>query len=325
MLSCRDLVVEYSSAGYMARPINGLSLEVGHGELALLLGASGSGKTTLLSILAGILRPTAGSVRVDGVELNGLDGRALNTYRQTQVGIVFQAFNLIPSLSAAENIQVPLLAAGYGRRAARARAEELLERVALSDRSRYHPPDLSGGQQQRVAIARSLALDPPLLLADEPTAHLDYIQVESVLVLLRTIADSGRTVIVSTHDDRLMALADAVVDLSPRAPEKGLESRVRELAPGELLFEQGDVGDLVYLVQEGTIEIARLRSDGSEELLDRVGAGGYFGELAPMFGLRRAGTARAATAATVVGVSLAEFRRRFGSARARAVTSAGEP
>jgi putative ABC transport system ATP-binding protein len=318
MLACRDLVVEYSSDGYLARPIDGLSLDVGDGELALLLGASGCGKTTLLSVFAGILRPTAGSVRLDEIELNGLEGRELNDYRRTKVGIVFQAFNLIPSLTAAENIQVPLLAAGYGWKAARARAEELLERVALADRSRYHPPDLSGGQQQRVAIARSLALDPPLLLADEPTAHLDYIQVESVLVLLRTIADSGRTVIVSTHDDRLMALADRVVNLSPRAPEKGLEQRDLRLSPGDVLFAQGDVGDLVYLVEEGNVEIVRLRSDGTEELLDRVGPGGYFGELAPMFGLRRAGTARAVTDAAVLGVSLAEFRRRFGVSRTRA-------
>src|SRR5262249_52472904 len=222
--------------------------------------------------------------------------------------IVFQAFNLIPSLTASENIQLPLLAAGLGRKASRLHADELLERVGLADRRNYHPPDLSGGQQQRVAIARSLALDPPLLLADEPTAHLDYIQVESVLVLLREIADSGRTVVISTHDDRLMALADRVVNLSPRAVEKDLARRELELAPGEILFDQGDVGDLVYLVQSGTVDIVRIRSDSSEELLDRVGPGGYFGELAPMFGLRRAGTARASTEAQVLGVSLPEFR-----------------
>ena len=317
MLVGRDLVVEYSSGGYVARPISNLSFEVRGGELALLLGASGCGKTTLLSVIAGILRPTAGSVRVDTLEVSGLDGRGLNEYRRTKVGIVFQAFNLIPSLTATENIQLPLLAAGLGRKASRSRADELLERVGLADRRNYHPPDLSGGQQQRVAIARSLALDPPLLLADEPTAHLDYIQVESVLVLLREIADSGRTVVISTHDDRLMALADRVVNLSPRAVEKDLAPRELDLAPGEILFDQGDVGDLVYLVQSGTVDIVRIRSDSSEELLDRVGPGGYFGELAPMFGLRRAGTARASTEAQVLGVSLPEFRRKFGASMIR--------
>ena len=310
-LICRELVVEYSSGGYLVRPIDGLDVEVRKGELALLLGASGCGKTTLLSVLAAILRPVSGSVLLDKLEVTTLQSRGLTDYRLRRVGIVFQAFNLIPSLTASENVQIPLRAAGLSRRAAHERADALLSEVSLSDRRHHRPADLSGGQQQRVAIARALALDPPLVLADEPTAHLDYIQVEGVLRLLRQIADSGRIVVVSTHDERLIPLADRVVPMSPKTMEgEGLEEEVR-LAPNEVLFNQGDPGDVVYVVEEGEIEIVRVRDDRTEELLTHIGPGGYFGELAPMFGIRRSATARATEPTRVVGLTVGEFRRRF--------------
>jgi putative ABC transport system ATP-binding protein len=216
-LMCRDLTVEYSGGGYVVRPIEGLSLEVRRGDLAVLLGASGCGKTTLLSVLAAILRPHRGSVRLNGIEVTGLGGRTLTDYRRRRVGIVFQSFNLIPSLTAAENVQVPLRAEGVGARAARRRAGEMLAEVGLAERQAHRPGELSGGEQQRVAVARALALDPPLLLADEPTAHLDHVQVGGVLRLLREIADAGRMVVVATHDDRLLPLADSVVQLGDGA------------------------------------------------------------------------------------------------------------
>ena len=310
-LICEDLVVEYSSGGYLVRPIDGLDVEVHTGELALLLGASGCGKTTLLSVLAAILRPASGSVALDRLEVTTLDGHGLSEYRLRRVGIVFQAFNLLPSLTASENVQVPLRASGLGRRPARERAEALLDQVGLSDRSYHRPGDLSGGQQQRVAIARALALDPPLVLADEPTAHLDYIQVEGVLRLLREIADSGRIVVVSTHDERLIPLADSVVAMSPKTMDAEAVEEEVTLELGEVLFVQGDPGDLVYVVEDGEVEIVRIRDDRSEELLARIGPGRYFGELAPMFGIRRSATARAAERTRVVGLTVGEFRRRF--------------
>jgi putative ABC transport system ATP-binding protein len=314
-LVCRDLVVEYSSAGYLVRPIDGLDVEVQGGELALLLGASGCGKTTLLSVLAAILRPTAGSAALDGLEIATLQGGALAEYRLRRAGIVFQGFNLIPSLTASENVQLPLRASGLRRHPARERADALLTEVGLADRRHHRPSDLSGGQQQRVAIARALALDPPLVLADEPTAHLDYIQVEGVLTLLRAIADSGRIVVVATHDERLIPLADRVVAMSPPTETEGRGEGTVELAAGEVLFEQGDRGALVYVVDEGEIEIVRLRGDRSEELLARIPPGAYFGELAPMFGIRRSATARAALPTRVAGLTVSEFRRRFGGAK----------
>jgi putative ABC transport system ATP-binding protein len=312
-LELRDVVIEYSSAGYAVRPIDGLSETVRDGDLALLLGASGCGKTTLLSAIAGILTPKSGSIRFDGNEVVGLSGARLTEYRRTTVGIVFQAFNLVPSLTALENVAVPLMAAKRGRKASKARARELLERVGLEDRMHHRPGDLSGGQAQRVAIARALAFDPPLLLADEPTAHLDFIQVESVLGLLRELAGPGRVVVISTHDERLLPLATQVVELTARTIAQTRPSETVALAPGDVLFRQGDQGDLVYVVESGDIELVRELADGTEEPLAHMAAGQYFGELAPMFGLRRSATARASTDAKLTGYSVPEFRERFGN------------
>jgi putative ABC transport system ATP-binding protein len=312
-LTVRDLTMEFSSGGYAVRPIDGLDLDVATGELVLLLGASGCGKTTLLSMLARLLTPTSGSITFGGVDVTGLAGAQLAAYRRATVGIVFQAFNLIPSLTARENVQVALQAGKVPRKEARSRATALLERVDLAERIGHKPADLSGGQQQRVAIARALAHDPPLVLADEPTAHLDYIQVDGVLRLLRELAAPGRVVIVATHDERLLPLADKVVELTPKAAGEAFEPRTVDLAPGQVLFEQGDVGDLVYVVESGGIEIYRTRSDRSEERITEIEPGGYFGELAPMFGLRRSASARAgASPTTLTGLGLRDFRARMG-------------
>jgi putative ABC transport system ATP-binding protein len=314
-IDIRDLTIEYDSGGYIVRPIRHLNLEVGSGELVLLLGASGSGKTTVLSALAAILRPTAGTIRIGEVEVTGLRGAALTEYRRHRVGVVFQTFNLVPSLTARDNVQAPLWAAGMPARQARARAERLLDRVGLGERLNHRPGDLSGGQQQRVAIARALAHDPPLVLADEPTAHLDYIQVEGVLRLLRQLAQPGRIVVVATHDERLLPLADRVVHLSqPVLGESRPPQRV-EYEPGQVVFEQGDRGDLVYTIQDGEIEIVRQRADGTEELVALLGPGRYFGELGPLFGLRRSATARAVGHAVVTGYTPRDFRDMVGSGR----------
>ena len=156
-----NLVVEYASGSNAIRPIDGLDLELTPGSLNILLGPSGCGKTTLLSSLGGLLTPTSGQITVGDVNVTALGGRAMTHYRRRKVGIVFQAFNLVPGLTALENVLVPLRAAGVNRSAARERAEELLTRVGLQDRMTHRPGDLSGGQQQRVAVARAIALDPP--------------------------------------------------------------------------------------------------------------------------------------------------------------------
>ena len=295
----------------MIRPIDGLDFDVASGELALLLGASGCGKTTLLSILASILRPAGGTVHVGGVDVMTLTGAALTEYRRYRVGIVFQAFNLVPSLTASENVQVPLRATGLSSSAARERADGLLEQVGLEDRRHHRPGDLSGGQQQRVAIARALAHDPPLVLADEPTAHLDYMQVETVLELLRDIADSGRIVVVSTHDDRMVPLADKVVAMSPRVDGGSGEPEEVRLASGagRLPPRRCRASSSMWSTR-GAVEIVRERADGTEEVLASIGAGNYFGELAPLFGIRRSATARATAPTRLTSMSVTDFRRR---------------
>jgi putative ABC transport system ATP-binding protein len=314
-LTIEDLTIEYSSGGYVVRPIDGLDLRVPEGQLVLLLGASGCGKTTLLSALAGILTPISGSILVGESEVTELRGAALRDYRRSTVGVVFQAFNLVPSLNASENVQAPLWAAGVSIKEARQRAAALLERVSLSHRADHRPSGMSGGEQQRVAIARALGHNPPLVLADEPTAHLDYIQVDGVLRLLRQLAGPGRIVVVATHDERLLPLADRVVELTPRAAPVAGEPLQRKLAEGEAVFRQGDPGDYVYLVDEGEVEILQERADGGADRLTVLGTGSYFGELAPLFGMRRSATARATMPTAVTGYSVVEFRRRMGEER----------
>src|SRR5271165_3327131 len=266
-LSIQDLVVEYSSGGNALRPINGLSLDVPAGSLLILLGPSGCGKTTLLSCLGGILRPKSGAIKFDDVDVTALEGGALAKYRRDKVGIVFQAFNLVPSLTAIENVMIPIRAAGMSRAWARRRAEELLTRVNLSDRMKHRPGDLSGGQQQRVAVARAIALDPPLILADEPTAHLDFIQVEEVLRLIRSLAQGDRVVVVATHDSRMLPLADRVVELTPALASTNRPPETVRLKAGEMLFEQSTMGKLIYLLSAGELDIVRELADGGEELV----------------------------------------------------------
>ncbi|HTT87237.1 MAG TPA: ATP-binding cassette domain-containing protein [Acidimicrobiales bacterium] len=313
-LEIRDLTVEFDAGGYVVRPLSGLSFDAEDSELVVVLGPSGCGKTTLLSCLAGLLTPTSGSIRFRHTDVPSLSGPALGAYRRSTVGVVFQAFNLIPSLSARGNVMAPLRLAGVARGTAAQRADELLDLVGLAERVSHRPGQLSGGQQQRVAIARALAHDPPLVVADEPTAHLDYIQVEGVLRLLRQLASPGRMVLVSTHDDRITNIADRVIELSPHFATADREPESVSLEAGEVLFRQGDRGDLVYVVEDGAMDIYQVLTDGSEVPLATVEAGSYFGELGPMLNLPRAACARAAKPTHLTGYTVRRFRRRFPSA-----------
>ncbi len=308
-LTVDNLTVEYKSGGYLVRPLRDLSFRAEDGHLVVLLGPSGCGKTTLLSCLAGLLTPTSGTITLDDVEVSSLRGSKMSRYRRHTVGVVFQAFNLIPSLSARSNVMVPLRLAGVRRTEARRRAEKLLTQVDLPERMKHRPARLSGGQQQRVAIARALAQDPPLVIADEPTAHLDYIQVEGVLRLIRDIASPGRLVVVATHDERITQLADVVVELtSHRTVSPATEPETVHLKPGEVLFEQGDASDWIYVLEAGGIDLYRELADGGEESVLHVDPGGYFGEMGPMMNLPRSASARATAPSVLTRYGLSQFR-----------------
>jgi putative ABC transport system ATP-binding protein len=208
--------------------LDGVSIGLGAGSFTALMGPSGSGKSTFLNVAAGLDRPTAGSVLLGGTDLTGLSERRLTILRRERIGFVFQAFNLLPSLTVAQNIALPLRL--DGSRARRTTVRELAARVGLENRLRHRPPELSGGQQQRVAIARALAARPDVVFADEPTGALDTRSGREVLALLRqVVADDGHTVVMVTHDpaaaahaDRVILLADGRLDGildAPRADE----------------------------------------------------------------------------------------------------------
>ncbi|MBA3743423.1 ATP-binding cassette domain-containing protein [Sporichthya sp.] len=323
-LEIKDLVVEFPSGDYLVRPLDHFNAEALSGELVLLLGPSGCGKTTLLSCLSGILTPTSGEILLDGMSVTGLGPKELTEYRRRSVGLVFQGFKLVPSLTARENVEAPLRMAGVPGKAARARAEELLTRFGLGERMNHRPGMMSGGQQQRAAIARSLAHDPPMIIADEPTASLDYVQVETVIRTLRDLASPGRAVIVSTHDHRLVPLADRVIKMGPQSLG-GAKPGPVELTAGQNLFEQGDLGELVYVVAQGEIDLFRRLAEGAEAHIHTCRRGEYFGELAPLLGFPRSSTARAKTDAVVNGITVQEFREKAGTDGVRQAMSSPLP
>ncbi len=308
-LTVEGLTVAFDSGGYVIKPLDGLSFVAEDGELVVLLGPSGCGKTTLLSCLAGLLSPTSGRISYGDTVVTDLRGPAQSAYRRETVGVVFQAFNLIASLSARGNVVVPMRLARVPRAQAKARATELLDLVGLGERGHHRPAQLSGGQQQRVAIARALVHDPPLILADEPTAHLDHIQVEGILRLLRDLAGPGRIVVVSTHDDRVSQLADRVIELVPRFADVDRPPEEVRLSPGEILFRQGDRGDLIYLVDSGRVEVYRELASGGAEILRQLGPGHYVGELGPILNLPRSASVRALDDVVVTGYTVRAFRR----------------
>ena len=208
-----DLVREYRMGDQVVRALDGVSLTVPKGQFAALVGASGSGKTTLLCLLGCLDSPTRGSLKINGQAVEVLDDQALARVRNQQIGFVFQSFNLLPRLRADENVALPLRYAGWPEAKRLARARELLEMVGLGDRVGHTPNELSGGQSQRVAVARALAADPALLLADEPTGNLDSRSGAEILALFRRLHAEGRTVVMVTHDNQIAAEAQRRVRL----------------------------------------------------------------------------------------------------------------
>jgi putative ABC transport system ATP-binding protein len=204
---------EYGKGDGLVRAVDGVDLDIAAGETVAVMGPSGCGKSTLLHMLGGLDRPTGGEVSLRGRRIDDLSEKALARMRRTAVGFVFQAFHLMEELTAVENVELSALLAGRSPRAARRRAEELLERVGLADRARFLPSALSGGQRQRVAVARALSNEPSVVLADEPTGNLDSAATLDVLQLLEGLRESGQTLVIVTHDARIAAIADRMISM----------------------------------------------------------------------------------------------------------------
>jgi putative ABC transport system ATP-binding protein len=205
---------DYPYEGDVVHALRGVDLRIAAGEFAAIMGPSGCGKSTLLNVLSGVDAPTGGRVSLLGRHLAALSDRERSRLRLTRVGFVFQRFHLLPVLSAAENVELPMAEAGVGRRDRRDRARELLEFVGLAHRLRHRPPQLSGGEQQRVAIARALANRPEVVFADEPTGELDRRTGEEVLALFQRLNAGGTTLVVVTHDPEIAARADRIVEMA---------------------------------------------------------------------------------------------------------------
>jgi putative ABC transport system ATP-binding protein len=214
IVQIRELTREYRHGEISVTALDRISLDIARGEFVALMGPSGSGKSTLLHIIAGIDRPTSGTCQVQGVDVGSLSETELAVWRNHHVGFVFQTFNLIPVLTAFENVELPLLLTSLSGSERRQHVEAALELVGLGDRMRHLPRQLSGGQEQRVAIARALVTDPTLLVADEPTGNLDAHSAQEVLSLLQTLnREAGKTVIMVTHDPKAAAFARRMVHL----------------------------------------------------------------------------------------------------------------
>lgn len=224
-VDCRALAKTYGEGDTAVQALRGIDLEIDPGELVMLVGPSGCGKTTLISIIAGILDKTGGDLNVFGEDIAAMDAAGRTAWRRDRIGFVFQSFNLMPALSATENVAIPLLIKGVPRKLALDRAAKMLERVGLGERRHSRPSQLSGGQQQRVAIGRALVHEPQLVVCDEPTSSLDHETGHAVMEVLRDVAAVGdRALVVVTHDARIFEFADRIARMD--------DGRVTEVTSG---------------------------------------------------------------------------------------------
>ena len=310
--------------------LKGIDLQVNRGEFVAVIGKSGSGKSTLINLITGIDRPTSGEVIVGGEPLHTFDEERMATWRGCHVGIVFQFFQLLPTLTLVENVMLPMdINRLYAPGERRERAMRLLELVDLADQAQKLPAAVSGGQQQRVAIARALANDPGLIIADEPTGNLDSRTAESIFALFTRLVAEGKTIIMVTHDEaraarthRAVMIADgevvnehvtralAALNYDQLAEVQRL-STPTTIPAGDVIVRQGEPGDDFYILTGGRAEVLIEQPDGRELLVDRLRPGQYFGEMALIRKGPRRATVRAAsdTPATVVALDREAFNR----------------
>ena len=329
-LDARHLTKVYRTPAGDFPALKGIDLQVNRGEFVAVIGKSGSGKSTLINLITGIDRPTSGEVNIGGEPLHTYDEEQMARWRGRHMGIVFQFFQLLPTLTLVENVMLPMdINRLYPAAERRERAMRLLEMVEMGEQARKLPAAVSGGQQQRVAIARALANDPGLIIADEPTGNLDSRTAESIFALFTRLAAEGKTIIMVTHDEARAARTDRAVMIADG--EVVNESVTRALAvlnydqlaevqrrvtpttfrPGEVIVRQGETGDHFYILTGGRAEVFVEHPDGHEVLVDRLRAGQYFGEMALLGRRARRATVRVTddAPAAVVALDPATFNR----------------
>jgi ABC-type lipoprotein export system ATPase subunit len=298
MVDLRDVHKYYKTAIGDYHALKNIDLQINAGEFVSIIGKSGSGKSTLLNMITGIDRPTTGEVYVNGTAVHGLNENRMARWRGQNLGIVFQFFQLLPTISVIENIMLPMdFCRTYPMREREPRAMQLLELVELSEHAYKLPTALSGGQQQRVAIARALANDPPVVIADEPTGNLDSKTAESVFALFNDLVAQGKTIIIVTHDSGLAKqthrtalitdgeivneyVARAMSTLSQdQLLQASRSAQARSYEPGTMILTEGTNADAFYIVSKGTVEVVLPRPNQSDVIALQLGPGKFFGEM----------------------------------------------
>jgi len=298
MIDLRDVHKYYKTAVGDFHALSSIDLQINAGEFVSIIGKSGSGKSTLLNMITGIDRPTSGEVYVNGTAVHEMGENRMARWRGLNLGIVFQFFQLLPTISVIENIMLPMdFCRTYPMREREKRALELLEMVELADHAYKLPTALSGGQQQRVAIARALANDPPIVIADEPTGNLDSKTAEAVFALFNDLVTKGKTIIIVTHDSalakrthRTALIADGeivneyVAKAMPTLSREQLleatrKAKTQTYEAGAMILDEGTNADAFYIVTKGTVEVILPRANQSDVIAVQLGPGKVFGEM----------------------------------------------
>ncbi len=298
MVELRAVDKYYTSAAGDYHALKGIDLKIRPGEFVSIIGKSGSGKSTLLNMITGIDRPTTGEVWVNGTAVHEMNENQMAIWRGGNLGIMFQFFQLLPALTLLQNVILPMdLGGKYSRRERRERAESLLEIVGLAEHQHKLPSMISGGQQQRAALARALANDPPLVVADEPTGNLDSKTAETVFGLFRELVAKGKTVIIVTHDSSLAKrsnrtaliadgeivneyVAKALPTLSfDQLLAASRKAKTHSFEAGAMILNEGTNADTFYVVSKGTVEVILPRPNQSDVVALELGPGKYFGEI----------------------------------------------
>jgi ABC-type lipoprotein export system ATPase subunit len=298
IIDLRDVDKYYQSAAGDYHALKAIDLQIKGGEFVSIIGKSGSGKSTLLNMVTGIDRPTSGEVYVNGTAIHEMNENQLAGWRGENLGIIFQFFQLLPALNLKQNVILPMdLAGKYRPHERRERAEHLLEIVGLADQMQKLPSMVSGGQQQRAAMARALANDPPILIADEPTGNLDSKTAATVFALFNQLVAEGKTVIIVTHDSslakhahRTALIADGEIvneyvakALPTLTPQQLLAAthklKPRQYEPGAMILVEGKNSDAFYIISKGTVDVILPRTNQSDVIALQLGPGKYFGEM----------------------------------------------